>query len=69
MYRREIIGGAKTPTLFGSPELGHDEWPTLPRLISAQVRAEGHVWPRYEVRETQTTEVWGGRGVVQRSGR
>lgn len=49
IYRPEIIGGTATPTLFDSPELEPDEWPTPLRLISAQVRAEGHVWLRYEV--------------------
>ena len=51
IYRPEIIGGTETPTLFDSPELGPDEPPTKLRLISAQVRGEGHVWLRYEVRE------------------
>jgi 2,5-diamino-6-(ribosylamino)-4(3H)-pyrimidinone 5'-phosphate reductase len=50
IYRPELIGGTQTPTLFDSPELAPDEWPTKLRLISAQVRAEGHVWLRYEVR-------------------
>ena len=53
IYRPEIIGGFQTPTLFDSPELEADEWPTRLRLISAQVRAEGHVWLRYEVQGGQ----------------
>jgi riboflavin biosynthesis pyrimidine reductase len=50
IYRPELIGGTETPTLFDSPELRPDERPTQLRLISAQVRGEGHVWLRYEVR-------------------
>jgi 2,5-diamino-6-(ribosylamino)-4(3H)-pyrimidinone 5'-phosphate reductase len=49
IYRPELIGGTQTPTPFDSPELAPDEWPTRLRLISAQVRGEGHVWLRYEV--------------------
>lgn len=49
IYRPEAIGGTETPTLFDSPELGPDEWPTKLRLLSTQVWAEGHVWLRYEV--------------------
>jgi riboflavin biosynthesis pyrimidine reductase len=50
IYRPELIGGTETPTLFDSPELAPDEWPTKLRLVSALVRGEGHVWLRYEVR-------------------
>lgn len=49
IFRPEIIGGFETLSLFASPDLGPDEWPTRLRLISVQVRAEGHVWLRYEV--------------------
>jgi 2,5-diamino-6-(ribosylamino)-4(3H)-pyrimidinone 5'-phosphate reductase len=44
-----VIGGFETPTLFDSPDLKPDEWPTRLKLISAQVRQEGHVWLRYQV--------------------
>ena len=44
-----VIGGFDTPTLFESPALGPDEWPTRLKLISAQVQADGSVWLRYEV--------------------
>jgi len=44
-----IIGGFETPSLFQSPHLGPDEWPTRLKLMSAQVQAEGRVWLRYEV--------------------
>ncbi len=44
-----IIGGLETPSLFDSPELKPDEWPTRLKLISAQVQAEGRVWLRYQV--------------------
>jgi len=44
-----IIGGVKTPSLFSSPDLKPDEWPTRLKLISAQAQAEGRVWLRYQV--------------------
>lgn len=44
-----IIGGFKTPSLFQSPELKSDEWPTPLRLLWTQVRNDGRVWLRYEV--------------------
>ena len=44
-----VIGGKETPTLFDSPELGPDDWPTQLKLLSAQTRANGRVWLRYEV--------------------
>jgi 2,5-diamino-6-(ribosylamino)-4(3H)-pyrimidinone 5'-phosphate reductase len=43
-----IIGGVETPSLFDSPALSLDEWPTRLELISAQVQAEGRVWLRYQ---------------------
>ncbi len=44
-----IIGGLDTPSMFDSPALAPDEWPTRLKLISAQVQADGRVWLRYEV--------------------
>jgi len=44
-----IIGGFETPSLFESPELKTNEWPTRLKLIWAQVLADGRVWLRYEV--------------------
>ena len=44
-----IIGGFKTPSLFQSPELKSNEWPTPLQLIWAQVQNDGRVWLRYEV--------------------
>jgi 2,5-diamino-6-(ribosylamino)-4(3H)-pyrimidinone 5'-phosphate reductase len=44
-----IIGGAETPSLFDSPALKPNEWPTRLELISAQVQAGGRVWLRYQV--------------------
>ena len=44
-----VIGGFDTPSLFDSPALERDEWPTRLELISAQVQTEGHVWLRYQV--------------------
>jgi riboflavin biosynthesis pyrimidine reductase len=48
ILRPELIGGFDTPSLFDSPVLRPDEWPTRLKLISVQVRAEGYVWLRYE---------------------
>jgi riboflavin biosynthesis pyrimidine reductase len=48
IFRPEIIGGFETPSLFDSPELKPDEWPTRLKLVSVQVRADGFVWLRYE---------------------
>lgn len=48
-----VIGGFETPSLFESPELQSDEWPTRLRLISVQVQAEGRVWLRYEVTQAE----------------
>ena len=47
ILRPEAIGGTATPTLFDSPELGPDEYPTRFKLLSAQVRADGQLWLRY----------------------
>jgi 2,5-diamino-6-(ribosylamino)-4(3H)-pyrimidinone 5'-phosphate reductase len=44
-----VIGGVETPSLFDSPALTPDEWPTRLKLISAQVQTGGRVWLRYEV--------------------
>ena len=52
-----VIGGFETPSLFDSPALKPDQWPTWLELISAQVRAEGRVWLRYEVVQEQTAKV------------
>jgi riboflavin biosynthesis pyrimidine reductase len=44
-----IIGGTETPSLFDSPALEPDEWPTRLKLLSTHVQAGGQVWLRYEV--------------------
>jgi 2,5-diamino-6-(ribosylamino)-4(3H)-pyrimidinone 5'-phosphate reductase len=44
-----IVGGTRTPSLFDSPDLAPDEWPTHLELISAQVQAKGRIWLRYRV--------------------
>lgn len=44
-----LIGGFRTPSLFDSPELKLDEWPTRLKLISAHVEPEGRMWLRYQV--------------------
>jgi len=48
LFTPRLIGGLETPSLFDSPELGEDEWPTLLSLISVEVRADGVLWVRYE---------------------
>ncbi len=49
LFTPRLIGGLETPSLFDSPELGHDEWPTPLELISVQVQADGVLWARYRV--------------------
>jgi riboflavin biosynthesis pyrimidine reductase len=44
-----IIGGTETPSLFDSPALEPDQWPTRLKLLSTHVQAGGQVWLRYEV--------------------
>jgi riboflavin biosynthesis pyrimidine reductase len=44
-----VIGGFDTPSLFDSPALQPDEWPTRLKLISAQIQDDGRVWLRYRV--------------------
>ena len=48
ILRPEAIGGTATPTLFDSPELEPDEYPTRFKLLSAQVCADGQLWLRYQ---------------------
>ena len=48
-----VIGGFATPSLFDSPELEPDEWPTRLELISTQVQAGGRVWLRYRVTQKE----------------
>jgi len=43
-----VIGGLNTPSLFDSPDLEPDEWPTRLKLLAAQVEASGRVWLRYQ---------------------
>lgn len=50
-----IVGGFGTPSLFQSPELEQNEWPTKLKLIWAQVQNDGRVWLRYEVVPKQGT--------------
>jgi 2,5-diamino-6-(ribosylamino)-4(3H)-pyrimidinone 5'-phosphate reductase len=44
-----VVGGLRTASLFDSPDLAPDEWPTRLELISAQVQPGGRVWVRYRV--------------------
>jgi 2,5-diamino-6-(ribosylamino)-4(3H)-pyrimidinone 5'-phosphate reductase len=56
-----VIGGFDTPSLFDSPVLGPDQWPTRLRMISCQVHAGGRVWLRYRVSSQEVGEE-GGNG-------
>ena len=49
LFTPRLIGGCETPTLYESPDLAEDEWPTGLELISAEVRADGVLWVRYRV--------------------
>jgi len=51
LFTPRLIGGFDTPSLYDSPDLRDDEWPTPLRLISAEVRADGVLWVRYAVEE------------------
>lgn len=44
-----IIGGFETPSLFESPNLKSNEWPTQLKLVSVQTQTDGRVWLRYHV--------------------
>jgi riboflavin biosynthesis pyrimidine reductase len=44
-----VIGGSETPSLFRSPDLGPEEWPTRLRLLSAESEPSGRVRLHYEV--------------------
>lgn len=50
LFTPRLIGGFETPSLFDSPDLADDEWPTLLDLVSVQVQAEGILWARYTVK-------------------
>ena len=49
LFTPRLIGGFDTPSLFDSPDLAEDEWPTPLALISVEVRTNGIIWARYEV--------------------
>ena len=49
LFTPRLIGGFETPSLFDSPNLGDDEWPTQLALISVEVQADGILWVRYRV--------------------
>ena len=44
-----LIGGTKTPSLFDSPELGENEWPTKLEFINIEVEQDGTFVVRYKV--------------------
>lgn len=39
LFAPRLIGGFETPSLFDSPDLAEDEWPTPLALLSVEVRA------------------------------
>jgi 2,5-diamino-6-(ribosylamino)-4(3H)-pyrimidinone 5'-phosphate reductase len=43
-----LIGGLETPSLYDTPALGPEEWPTRLELVSCRVQGE-RVWLRYRV--------------------
>lgn len=49
VLRPELIGGETVPTLFQSPDLADNEWPTRLRLLDVRTLNNQHVWLRYEV--------------------
>lgn len=49
VLRPELIGGETVPTLFQSPDLADDEWPTRLRLLDVRTLRSQYVWLRYEV--------------------
>lgn len=51
-----LIGSSGAASMFQSPDLAPDEWPTRLRLLSAQARADGRVWLRYEVLPGQSSQ-------------
>ena len=48
-----LIGGFETPTLFESPELKPNQWPTQLELIWTRVQSDGRLWLRYKVAKKQ----------------
>ncbi len=44
-----VIGGFDTPSLFNSPDLKLDEWPTRLELLAVRQRPNGCVWLHYRV--------------------
>ena len=44
-----IVGGFETPSLFESPEMKSNQWPTRLKLVWAHMLSDGRVWLRYEV--------------------
>jgi riboflavin biosynthesis pyrimidine reductase len=50
LFTPRLIGGFDTPSLYDSPDLAEDDWPTLLTLISAEVRGDGTLWVRYRVK-------------------
>jgi riboflavin biosynthesis pyrimidine reductase len=50
LFTPRLIGGFNTPSLYDSPDLADDEWPTELALISAEVRGDGTLLVRYRVK-------------------
>jgi|GEM_PF-6441392 len=51
-----VIGGDSTPTLFRSPDLGPDGWPTLLKLLSVKSEDKGRVYLHYQVLQEEEDE-------------
>lgn len=49
IFKPQIYGGDRTPSLFAAPDLQSGEQPASLKLLSAQVETDGHVWLRYRV--------------------
>ncbi|MGM0405809.1 MAG: dihydrofolate reductase family protein [Thermoplasmatota archaeon] len=49
LFNPVIIGGYETPTLFASPDLKEDEWPTRLKHLMTQIEPDGTIRVRYKV--------------------
>ena len=49
ILRPELFGGFETPSLFDSPELEEDQYPTRLQLITTQIEKDGHILLHYRV--------------------
>ena len=49
LFNPVIIGGYETPTLFASPDLKEEEWPTRLKHLMTKIEPDGTLWVRYKV--------------------